>query len=90
MLEKVHFVTYNDTRNLENNLAQQFNALSGFENRFVVVDEAHNLFRAKNNDEPSSRGNILFNLLMHYDSLQLILATGTPVISDPVDLVSCF
>lgn len=90
VLEKIRFVTYNDTRHFEKNLVSQFNALSGFENRFVVVDEAHNLFRAKSSDDPSSRGNILFNLLMTYETLQLIFATGTPIITDPVDLVYCF
>ena len=89
-LKLIHFVTYNDTRNLEKNLVHQFNALSGFENRFVVVDEAHNLFRSKGSDDPKSRGNVLFNLLMNYDSLQLVLATGTPIVSDPSDLVYCF
>ncbi len=90
VMERVRFVTYNDTRNLEKNLAQQFNALSGFENRFVVVDEAHNLFRSKGGEALDSRGNILFNLLMQYETLQLIFATGTPITSDPADLVFAF
>lgn len=90
MLDRVRFVTYNDTRNLEKHLLHQFNALSGFENRFVVVDEAHNLLKSKSSDDPESRGSILFNLFMQYESLQLILATGTPITSDPTDLVTAF
>ena len=68
-MDKFRFITYNDTRNLEKNIVQQFNALSGFENRFVVVDEAHNLFRATGNEDPKSRGNVIFNLLTQYESL---------------------
>jgi hypothetical protein len=73
VLEKFRFITYNDTRNLEHNIAQQFDALKGFENRFVVVDEAHNLFRSKSgsSEQPNenSRGQVLYKLFMTYESL---------------------
>lgn len=94
MLDLFKFITYNDTRNLEQNVAHQFAALKGFENRFVVVDEAHNLFRSKSGglDQPveGTRGQVLYNLFMHYDSLQVVFATGTPIANECRELAPCF
>jgi len=56
--------------------------------KLLVVDEAHNLFRAITNGSKNGKG--LYDLVMRSKNLRLCLLTGTMIANDPFELVSCF
>ena len=60
-------------------------SLSG---KLLIVDEAHNLFRAITNGSKNALG--LYDLVMQAKDLKVIFLTGTPVANDPFELVPCF
>ena len=55
--------------------------------KLLIVDEAHNLFRAIING--SQNGHELYTSIMKSD-VKLLFLTGTPVTNDPFELVPCF
>lgn len=59
--------------------------------RLLIVDEAHNLFRAIINS-PNEKTNArqLYDMVMAAQNLRILFLSGTPVSKDPFELVPCF
>lgn len=62
--------------------------LGTLDGKVLIVDEAHNLFRAITNGSKNALG--LYNVIMSSKRVKLIFLTGTPIASDPFELVPCF
>ncbi len=62
--------------------------LPSLDGKLLIVDEAHNLFRAITNGSKNALG--LYDMIMKARNLKVIFLTGTPVANDPFELVSCF
>jgi hypothetical protein len=62
-------------------------ALENLDGKFLVVDEAHNWFRAIVNGSKNARG--LYDVVMKSKNLDLLFLTGTPIANDPFELVPC-
>ena len=62
-------------------------ASGSLDNKLLIVDEAHNLFRAMTNN--SSNAIQLYNMIMRAKGLKLVFLTGTPCSNDPFELVPC-
>ncbi len=62
--------------------------LPSLDGKLLIVDEAHNLFRAITNGSKNALG--LYDMIMKAHNLKVIFLTGTPVANDPFELVSCF
>jgi hypothetical protein len=56
--------------------------------KILIVDEAHNLFRAITNG--SKNGMQLYDLVCKSTDLKIVFLTGTPISNNPFELVPCF
>lgn len=63
-------------------------AMGSLYGKFLIVDEAHNLFRSITNG--SKNGIDLYNMVMHSQELKIIFLTGTIPVNDPFEYVPCF
>ncbi len=54
----------------------------------LIVDEAHNLFRAIVNGGKNAKG--LYDQIIKALNLTLVFLTGTPIANDPFEVVPCF
>ncbi len=54
----------------------------------IIIDEAHNFFRAITNGGKNALG--LYDMIMSARDLTLIFLTGTPIAHDPFEIVPCF
>jgi len=63
-------------------------AMGALDNKLLIVEEAHNLFRAITNG--SKNGLRLYDMIMKARNLRLLFLTGTPISTDPFELVPCF
>jgi len=63
-------------------------AIGSLDGKFLIVDEAHNLFRSITNG--SKNGIDLYNMVMHSHDLKIIFLTGTIPVNDPFEYVPCF
>ena len=67
---------------------QTANALDGM---LLVVDEAHNFFRAIiNSPAPTTNARRLYTMIMAARDLKIMFLTGTPASKHPFELVPCF
>lgn len=55
----------------------------------IVVDEAHELFSQMINPTNKNAPK-LYNMIMVAQDINLIFATGTPIVKDPFEIVPCF
>ena len=62
--------------------------MASLDNKLLIVDEAHNLFRAITNGSKNGLG--LYDLVMKARNLKVMFFTGTPIANDPFELVPCF
>mgnify|MGYP006313521705 FL=1 len=62
--------------------------LGNLNGKILVVDEAHNFFRAITNG--SANAIALYDMVMAARDLRIYFLTGTPVANDPFELVPCF
>lgn len=62
--------------------------LASLDNKLLIVDEAHNLFRAITNGSKNAHG--LYDMVMKAKNLKVMFFTGTPIANDPFELVPCF
>lgn len=60
-------------------------ANSSLENHAIIVDEAHNLFRAITNG--SQNALLFYKMVMKTKRIKLFWLTGTPIATDPFELV---
>jgi superfamily II DNA or RNA helicase len=58
------------------------------EGKLLIVDEAHNLFRAITNGSKNGMG--LYDVVVKSRNLKVIFLTGTPIANDPFEMVPCF
>lgn len=60
-------------------------------NRLLIVDEAHNLFRGViNSAHAKTNARRLYEMVMGARNLRILFLTGTPASKDPFELVPCF
>lgn len=62
--------------------------MASLDGKLLIVDEAHNLFRAITNGSKNAIG--LYDLVMKARNLKVMFFTGTPIANDPFELVPCF
>ncbi len=66
-------------------------ATGGLDNKLLVVDEAHNFFRAIiNSSAENANARRLYDMIMTARNLRIVFLTGTPAAKDPFELVPCF
>lgn len=84
------------------NMAQQFGRVTdlvinekykelasiNLNNKLLIVDEAHNLFRMITNG--SKNAIKLYSAIKRAKNLKILFLSGTPIASDPFELVPCF
>lgn len=63
-------------------------SMGSLDNKLLIVDEAHNLFRSITNG--SSNAAQLYDMIVKAKNLKIVFLTGTPVASDPFELSICF
>jgi len=79
------------TREFENALDEKFGEVAksvSLEGKVIIIDEAHNFFRAITNGSKNARG--LYDKIMVTKNIKLLFLTGTPIANDPFELVPCF
>ena len=71
------------------NSGAQMKAKSGSLNgKLLIVDEAHNFFKAiVNSGEGNTNAKTLFNMIMSASDLRILFLTGTPITKNPFELV---
>lgn len=62
--------------------------MASLDGKLLIVDEAHNLFRAITNGSKNGMG--LYDMVMRSKGLKLVFLTGTPITNDPFEVVPCF
>lgn len=62
--------------------------LMSLDRKLLIVDEAHNFFRAITNGSKNAIG--LYDMIMKAKDLKVMFFTGTPIANDPFELVPCF
>ena len=63
----------------------------GLDGKLLIVDEAHNFFRAIiNSSAENANARRVYDMVMAARNLRLIFLTGTPAAKDPFELVPCF
>lgn len=62
--------------------------LPSLDGKLLIVDEAHNIFRAITNGSKNAQG--LYDMVMRAKNLKIVFLTGTPIANDPFELVPCF
>jgi hypothetical protein len=81
---KINFISmdaYNSINQLE-----RTGQLNG---KLIIIDEAHNFFRAIINGNPESNAFRMYEQIMNAKNIKLIFLTGTPISKDPFELVPC-
>lgn len=79
------------TREFESALDEKFGEVAkniSLEGKAIIIDEAHNFFRAITNGSKNARG--LYDKIMATKNIKLLFLTGTPIANDPFELVPCF
>src|SRR5271165_844774 len=83
------FVTVSgDAYNMFDQVTRHGHSLDG---RVIIVDEAHDLFRAivnSNNDETNSRK--LYNAIMSAKNIRILFLTGSPMVKNVFEMVPMF
>lgn len=67
---------------------EQVTKLPSLEGKLLIIDEAHNIFRAITNGSKNGIG--LYDAVMKAKNLKCVFLTGTPVVNDPFEVVPCF
>ena len=64
---------------------------NSLDNKLLIVDEAHNFFRAIiNSADENSNARKIYNIIMSAKNLKILFLTGTPCSKDAFELVPCF
>lgn len=67
------------------------NIAGGLDGKLLIVDEAHNFFRAIiNSSAEVANARRIYDMIMSARNLRIIFLTGTPASKDPFELVPCF
>jgi hypothetical protein len=76
-----------------NNVGAKMSTIpTGLDNRLIIVDEAHNLFRAMINSGGKDTNNAkkIYDAIMKAKNIKLLFLSGTPCSKDPFEMVPCF
>ena len=66
-------------------------ATGGIDGKLLIVDEAHNFFRAIiNSSAETSNARRIYDMIMIARDLRILFLTGTPAAKDPFEFVPCF
>ena len=66
-------------------------ATGGLDGKLLIIDEAHNFFRAIiNSSAENANARRIYDMVMAARNLRLVFLTGTPAAKDPFELVPCF
>jgi hypothetical protein len=66
-------------------------ATGGLDDKLLIIDEAHNFFRAViNSSAENANARRIYDIIMSARNLRLLFLTGTPAAKDPFELVPCF
>lgn len=83
-----------DANNMATLVARATDGAEGdgaLDGRLLIVDEAHNFFRAViNSADEKTNARRLYEMVMGARNLRLLFLTGTPASKDPFELVPCF
>ena len=70
------------------NSAKQIESIkNGLNNKLLIVDEAHNLFRSIING--ASNAKKIYDLIMEATNLRIVFLSGTPIVKSPFEMVPC-
>jgi curved DNA-binding protein CbpA len=85
---KYQFINYNGLRNSHLRDLTMNYRINPFDNKVVVIDEAHNFVSRIVNKlkKPESLSNKLYEYLMSAENVKIVLLTGTPMINYPNEL----
>ena len=59
------------------------------DNSLIIIDEAHNFFKAIINGMQTSNAYKIYEKIMYAKNIKLLLLTGTPISKNPFELVPC-
>src|SRR3989344_4624289 len=62
--------------------------LGTLDNKLLIIDEAHNLFRAVTNGSQNAKE--LYDMILTSKNLKIVLLSGTPIANNPFELSVCF
>jgi len=72
----------------EDKMEAMINNIPSLEGKFVIIDEAHNIFNAITHG--SKNATKLYQMIMNTKKIKLLFLTANPVVNDPFELVPCF
>lgn len=91
MLNQLHnAVERNATNEFDAALESKYHNITQIhlDGKLLIIDEAHNLFRSITNGSKNAVG--VYESIMKAKDLKVIFLTGTPIATDPFELVPCF
>lgn len=72
------------------NSASQLSKVDNYlDNAIIIIDEAHNFFRAVISGSQESNAYKIYDQLMRARNIRILLMTGTPISKNPFELVPC-
>lgn len=89
---KYRFINYNGIRNSHLKDLTRDYTINPFDNKVIVIDEAHNLISRIVNKlkRPESLAMRLYEYLMSADNCKIVLLSGTPIINYPNEIAIMF
>ena len=89
---KYRFINYNGLRNSHLKDLTRDYTINPFDNKVVIVDEAHNLISRIVNKikRPESLSMRMYEYLMNAENCKIVLLTGTPIINYPNEIAILF
>jgi hypothetical protein len=89
---KYRFINYNGLRNSHLKDLTRDYTINPFDNKVVIVDEAHNLISRIVNKikRPESLSMRMYEYLMSAENCKIVLLTGTPIINYPNEIAILF
>jgi SNF2 family DNA or RNA helicase len=86
VMDNIKFVTIDAY-----NAAAQIISQGSLDNKMLIIDEAHNLFKGIiNSNSETTNSYKIYKLIMDAVNLRIVFMTGTPITKDPFELVPCF
>ena len=89
---KYQFINYNGIQKRHVTALTKNNTVNPFDNKVVIIDEAHNFISrivnkiGKTNDINKFTSTILYHNLMRAQNAKIVLLTGTPIINYPNEI----
>jgi hypothetical protein len=89
---KYEFINYNGLRNESLDKLTNHDTINPFDNKVIVIDEAHNFVSRIVNKlkRPESLSMRMYHYLMNAKNARIVLLSGTPIINYPNEIAICF